>query len=117
LKRFQKVYLNPGDTTHVQFLLDAPSLSYWDITTHNWLVAPGAYQIMVGSSSRDTRLKGRIVVAMPSPNLARTQAAASQRTEGPRHLIFDGLNKDTAEILLNHDYQAVSGTRLADGSR
>jgi len=65
LKGFQKVYLNPGDTIHVQLLLDARSLSYWDITTHNWLAAPGTYQIIVGSSSRDTRLQGEIVVPMP----------------------------------------------------
>jgi beta-glucosidase len=60
LKRFQKVYLSPGETTHVQFVLDARSLSYWDVTGHLWLVAPGTYQIMVGSSSRDVRLWGQI---------------------------------------------------------
>src|SRR5262249_13671181 len=60
LKRFQKVYLNRGETTHVQFVLDARSFSYWDVTSHGWLVAPGAYQILVGSSSRDIRLGGQI---------------------------------------------------------
>jgi beta-glucosidase len=60
LKRFQKVRLNPGDTTHVQFVLDARSLSYWDVISHGWVVAPGTYQIMIGSSSRDVRLQGQV---------------------------------------------------------
>jgi beta-glucosidase len=60
LKRFQKVSLNPGETTHVQFVLDRRAFSYWDVNSHGWLVAPGTYQIMVGSSSRDIRLVGQI---------------------------------------------------------
>jgi beta-glucosidase len=60
LKRFQKLSLNPGETTHVQFVLDQRAFSYWDVTSHGWLVAPGTYQIMIGSSSRDIRLVGQI---------------------------------------------------------
>jgi beta-glucosidase len=60
LKRFQKVHLNPGEMAHVQFLLDARSFSYWDVTSHGWVVAPGTYQIVIGSSSRDIRLQGQI---------------------------------------------------------
>lgn len=65
LKRFQKVYLAPGETTHVQFVLDARSLSHWETAVHSWAVTPGLYQIMVGSSSRDIRLQGQIAVDSP----------------------------------------------------
>jgi len=39
-------------------VLDARSFSYWDVKRHDWAVLPGAYKIMVGSSSRDIRLQG-----------------------------------------------------------
>jgi beta-glucosidase len=77
LKRFQKVYLDPGETAHVQFVMDARSLSYWDVTSHGWLVGPGTYQIMVGSSSRDIRLSGQINTD--------EDADRSGQEEGPDH--------------------------------
>ena len=40
----------------------ARSLSYWDVKNHAWAVAPGDYQVMVGSSSRDIRLQGKFKV-------------------------------------------------------
>jgi hypothetical protein len=42
------------------------SFAFWDITTHNWKVTPGQYQIYVGSSSRDIRLQGQIAIAAPT---------------------------------------------------
>lgn len=60
LKGFQKVMLQPGQTSHIQLLLDQSAFSYWDVNTHGWLVAPGTYQIMIGSSSRDIRLQGQV---------------------------------------------------------
>lgn len=65
LKRFQKVYLQPGETTHVQFVLDARSLSHWDTAAHDWAITPGTYQVLLGSSSRDIRLEGQIAVDTP----------------------------------------------------
>lgn len=32
--------------------------SYWDATSHRWRVTGGSYPILVGSSSRDIRLRG-----------------------------------------------------------
>ena len=43
-------------------MLDARSLSYWDVKSHAWVVAPGTYQIMLGASSRDIRLQGQFKV-------------------------------------------------------
>src|SRR6266852_3858781 len=62
LKGFQKVNLKPREKAHVHLVLDGRSLSYWDTKTHGWAIAPGAYEIMVGSSSRDIRLQGEIKV-------------------------------------------------------
>ncbi|HZR28118.1 MAG TPA: glycoside hydrolase family 3 C-terminal domain-containing protein [Terriglobales bacterium] len=62
LKGFQKVMLKPGKQAHVHLVLDARALSYWDVKSHRWVVAPGAYQVMVGSSSRDIRLQSELKV-------------------------------------------------------
>ncbi len=59
LKGFQKVMLKPGKATHVHLVLEPRALSYWDVKSHSWTIAPGAYQIMLGSSSRDIRLQGQ----------------------------------------------------------
>jgi beta-glucosidase len=64
LKGFQKVSLNQSKHSHVHLVLDARSLSYWDVKSHGWVVAPGAYQVMLGSSSRDIRAQGQFEVAV-----------------------------------------------------
>jgi beta-glucosidase len=62
LKGFQKISLAPGKQARVRIVLDARSLSYWDVKNHAWAIAPGDYQIMVGASSRDVRLHGQFKV-------------------------------------------------------
>lgn len=60
LKGFQKLMLAPGATGHASIALDARAFQHWDSNTHNWIIAPGTYQIQVGSSSRDLLLQGSI---------------------------------------------------------
>ena len=62
LKGFQKIMLQPGQTGHVQLTLDERAFSYWDVVSHSWKAAPGTYQIMVGASSRDIRLRGQLTI-------------------------------------------------------
>src|SRR5262249_38862834 len=51
LKGFQKISLESGKQGRAHIVLDARSLSYWDVKNHSWVIAPGDYQIMVGASS------------------------------------------------------------------
>ena len=62
LKRFEKILLEPGETSHVRFELDKRALSYWNTKTHDWEVLPGTYQVKVGSSSRDLPIQGSFKV-------------------------------------------------------
>jgi beta-glucosidase len=64
LKGFQRVELQPGETKWVHFRLDRSAFSYWDPATRSWTADPGEYEIQVGSSSRDIRLKK--VVNLPA---------------------------------------------------
>jgi beta-glucosidase len=63
LRGFEKVALKPGESKVVTMKLDKDTLSAWDTDTHAWKVYPGTYSVMVGSSSRDIRLKGAFTIA------------------------------------------------------
>lgn len=62
LKGFTKISLKPGETKQVHFTLDKRSFSYFNAETQNWCVISGQYEVAVGASSRDLRLKKSIEV-------------------------------------------------------
>ena len=64
LKGFVKVILRPGQTEHVAVTLDARSFSVWDIAGKRWRGVNGNYEILVGDSSRDLPLHGKITVGV-----------------------------------------------------
>jgi beta-glucosidase len=51
LKGFQRVTLQPGQSTAVRFILTGHDLSYWDDTANGWVVPDGRFGIYVGDSS------------------------------------------------------------------
>ena len=61
LKAFAKVHLLPGETRTVTLLLDQAALAFYDTATHCWTVETGEFELLVGSSSRDIRLRESIV--------------------------------------------------------
>jgi beta-glucosidase len=56
LKGFQKVTLQPGQSTTVHFTLSGHDLSYWNDTANGWVVPDGQYQVSVGDSSAPANL-------------------------------------------------------------
>src|SRR4030095_15403391 len=62
LRGFQRVTLNPGEMKILSFEVPAEKLSFYDENTHRFIVEPGAFDIMIGSSSEDIRLKDKIEV-------------------------------------------------------
>jgi beta-glucosidase len=58
LKGFERVELKPGESRTVRFTLDREALSYWSPTAKGWVAEPGKFEIQVGDSSRDIRLRG-----------------------------------------------------------
>ncbi|MDS1271134.1 glycoside hydrolase family 3 C-terminal domain-containing protein [Lipingzhangella sp. LS1_29] len=63
LRGFAKVFLEPGESTRVQFPLTGRDLSTWDRTHQRWSLAAGTYTVTVGASSRDPRLSTTLVTA------------------------------------------------------
>jgi len=51
LKGFQRVTLNPGQSTKVTFNLNRQDLAYWNTAANNWVVPEGRFQVYVGDSS------------------------------------------------------------------
>jgi beta-glucosidase len=58
LKGFRRVSLQPGETRAVSFTLDRSALSFFDPGRREWVAEPGAFEVLVGASSRDIRLRG-----------------------------------------------------------
>ncbi len=62
LKGFKKIFLKPGEEKTVTFTITPDLLQVYNIQNHQWKVEPGKYQIMIGASSRDIRLKKSFLV-------------------------------------------------------
>jgi beta-glucosidase len=62
LRGFQRVILEAGETKHISLMLPASQLSYYDIVTHKFIVSPGIFKVMIGSSSEDIRLKADLQI-------------------------------------------------------
>jgi beta-glucosidase len=57
LKGFKKVALDPGESATVEFVLDQRALSFYDPYRKQWVAEPGGFEVLVGGSSRDIRVK------------------------------------------------------------
>ncbi len=56
LKDFQKIQLKPSEIQTVTFEINPEKLSFWD-SDMNFVIEPGEFEIMIGSSSRDIDLQ------------------------------------------------------------
>ena len=59
LKAFRKIHLDPGQSVRVEFTLSRRDLSFYCEQSLAWRAEPGSFEILVGSSSRDIRLRQR----------------------------------------------------------
>jgi beta-glucosidase len=61
LRGFQRVSLKPGETKSISFILTPADLSLWN-REMKFVVEPGMFRVMVGSSSEDIRLQGEFEI-------------------------------------------------------
>jgi beta-glucosidase len=57
LKRFQRITLEPGESKTLTFKIPASEFSFYDTRINNLKTTPGQWEIQIGSSSKDIRLK------------------------------------------------------------
>ncbi|KAK5045553.1 hypothetical protein LTR84_009171 [Exophiala bonariae] len=62
LRGFDKIFLQPGKSTTVQFPLARRDLSYWDTNLQDWVISSGAIAVHLGFSSRDLKLHDQVTV-------------------------------------------------------
>ncbi len=64
LKGFARVDLQPGDERTVRFELHRAELGYYDEAERRWRTDPGEYEISIGASSRDIRLRAGLTLSV-----------------------------------------------------
>lgn len=57
LKAFDKIWLEPGESKEVSFIFDSSALAFWDPETEAWKAENGVFDVSIGASSVDLRLK------------------------------------------------------------
>jgi beta-glucosidase len=62
LKAFRKVWVVPGQTVDVSLRIPVKDLAYYDVSTKKWVVEPGEYELLAGTSSRSILQRSKIHV-------------------------------------------------------
>ena len=111
LKAFVKVELAPKQTKTIRITLDREAFWYFDVARNGWATEPGEFEILVGSSSRDIRLKESFTL-VPAPRASRlhTGLTVQQLLDDP-----DGraiLSKHIGGFLLMADMSMAEGMTL-----
>ncbi len=57
LKDFKKVFLKAGEKKEVSFEITNEDLSFFSLKQNKWIVESGEFEILIGSSSKDIRIK------------------------------------------------------------
>jgi beta-glucosidase len=62
LRGFQRISLKPGETKTVTITVPGEKLAFYSEAAHRFVVEPGVFDVLVGSSSEDIRQKGSFEV-------------------------------------------------------
>jgi beta-glucosidase len=89
LKDFARVSLKPGEAASVSLKVDADDLKVWLPDAGRWALERGEWEILVGASSEDIRLKGRMRVSGEAlrPRTLRSWTKAASFDEGEAFMI------------------------------
>lgn len=85
LKNFVKILLEPGEKQTVTMELDRRSFAWYSTQLHDWYAASGEYEILIGASSRDIRLRGAITcqASKPLPLSIHANTTVAELMENP----------------------------------
>lgn len=97
LAGFERIHLEPGETKEVRFVLDRKHLELLN-RNNEWVVEPGDFNLMVGASSEDIRLNGKLTVAdygtqLPHPSAEKSNPiSASTNPEATTKVLDNNLS-------------------------
>ena len=98
LKGFAKVFLKAGESKEVTIELDDKAFRYFNVKTNRFEIDGGAYDILIGASVEDIKLRGRVQVEGTDAELP------YDMSELPSYQVADVLKVSDAEFetLLGH---------------
>src|SRR5215216_5042539 len=111
LKAFAKVEFAPKQTKTITFTLDREAFWFFDVSQNTWTTEAGEFEILIGSSSRDIRLRETFAL-VPAPRASRLHTGLTVQTllDDP-----DGravLSKHIGGFLLMADMSMAKGMTL-----
>ncbi len=62
LKGFAKTFIKAGQSAKVSVKLDGRAFEYWSVANDGWQTGEGVYEIIVGASCKDVKLKSKIKI-------------------------------------------------------
>ncbi|MET9383089.1 glycoside hydrolase family 3 C-terminal domain-containing protein [Streptomyces sp. NPDC002928] len=62
LAAHRRLTLAPGATTEVTFEAPSSAFEFWDVAQGRWRLEPGPYELLVGASSEDVRLRTTVTL-------------------------------------------------------
>jgi beta-glucosidase len=104
LKGFEKVFLEPDETKNISFILNRRAFSYYNSLISDWHAEGGLYDILIGASSRDIRLRSSISIE----NRANDILVPDLRGKSPCY--YDIGNKDFE--IPDSDFENLYGGKL-----
>jgi beta-glucosidase len=105
LKGFAKIRLAPGEARTVTFVLDQRAFAFWDCEWHDWKVEAGGFEIRVGASSRDIRLRETVEISTDEDYIPRVP----QRERLGEYYDLKGVRRFSRD-----GFEALYGRRLPD---
>lgn len=107
LRGFQKVNLKPGEEIQVDFILPVRDLAFFNTTASDWQVEDGTYEVRIGASSLDIRLRDHVKVSS-----SRKNEIPEMRAKTPSYFdLSHGLNVSDTE------FEALIGRQLPPRER
>ncbi|PKN91399.1 MAG: glycosyl hydrolase [Chloroflexi bacterium HGW-Chloroflexi-6] len=100
LKAFTKVNLQPGESKTITLTLTRQSLAFYDPSVPGWVAEAGAFEVLVGASSADIRLRA---------GFSYTGDIATLRSFNLNSKIKDLLNNPQAKAVLEKHIPEVLG--------
>lgn len=62
LKGFAKTFIKAGQSAKISVKLDGRAFEYWSVANDGWQTENGVYEIIVGASCKDVKLKSKIKI-------------------------------------------------------
>ncbi|MBE5879125.1 MAG: hypothetical protein E7288_04005 [Lachnospiraceae bacterium] len=117
LKKFKKVYLEPGEEQIIDFIFSEEDFASYDPNLHAFTVEEGLYDLILAQSSRDVADSLRIYLDCRSPYSYGANSSVKEFYENPelKELLLDFLSEHAVDRQLTDGcYQYTSQKKLKE---